>query len=253
MELATPFAPTEIGEPESIPGQPPPSGGASASVALQKTAPVANPEEYPWCTAGKLFFKSDGTDWVGSACVIKRSLLLTVAHNLYDLKSKDWSTHILFDPSYTDGAAPFGSWSYDLCAVPNEWIAGNGYPYDLGVVVMKKGGLSNLDIGNAVGWLGYEINRTYDRSWVEVGYPANLEGGRCMMSDEGQYTRRLDSGAVVGKQSKFEGGSSGAPWLMYGNLDMVNGVHSFHRAANPEEGFSVYFVDWVKDFINKYA
>lgn len=240
-------------EPQGAPGYNPDRDRDRASAtsgkaeALPAPNPVVDPNVYPWRTIGTLFFTSDGKDYVGSACVIAQRGLLTVAHNLYDVKTKSWSDNLWFYPAYDDGGSAYGAWSWDKMWIKDEWNKPGQHAYDVGLVLMREA------IGDAVGWLGYQVDRTVERSWIDVGYPGDLYKGERMMSEEGYYTRMLDDNKVVGKQGEMSEGASGGPWLLFGDNSVLNGLHSFRKPDTyPGEVFSPYFATWVAEFIRSH-
>ncbi|HWM90114.1 MAG TPA: hypothetical protein VN493_05055 [Thermoanaerobaculia bacterium] len=265
--IERPFEPTDLPpstlpppggeEAQDFPGHDPhrerdrTTAGGVKTEGLVAARLVPDPDVYPWRAIGKLFFTADGVDYVGSACVISRDGLLTAAHNLYDVRTKTWSDDLWFYPAYNGGSSVYGSWRWDKMWVPDEWSKLDQEAYDVGLLRMRTSG--GRSVGDVVGWLGYSVDRTVERSWIDVGYPSDEYEGKRMMEEEGAYTRMLDSNKVVGKQGNMSGGASGGPWLLYGNKALVNGLHSFRRAKKyPGEVFSPYFATWVVEFIRSH-
>lgn len=243
----SPGPPPRPAHSRDVPGSAPaPSAGLGA---LGAPTPVPRPEDYPWCTIGKLFFISNGIDYVGSACVIARDGLLTVAHNLYDVRSRSWSKDLWFYPAYDEGSSVYGAWKWNKAWIKEEWYQTDQEAFDVGLIRVDRNS-AGQSLGDVVGWLGYTVDRTPERAWIDVGYPSDIERGRRMIAEEGYYTRMLDHNQVVGKQGSMTGGASGGPWLLYGDLTLVNGLHSFRKERDyPGEVFSPYFSTWVADFI----
>lgn len=232
------------GEQKDIIGYDPTQSKEGSEIDLQAAEPIPNPTKYPWCTVGKLYFTVGSQNYKGSASAIHRNTLLTVAHNLY--LQGVWSENFLFVPALTGGTQPYGSWTYSRQSIMPDWInSGGATSYDVGILRMNEGGRSNQPIGEVVGYLGQTYNRTPSRTWVDVGYPG---GERTMYSDQGDYTRSFDEGSVVGKAGTLGKGVSGGPWLLYGNLSMVNGIHS--ESKSNTEKLSPYFRDSIAQFIN---
>ncbi|MBV8887609.1 MAG: hypothetical protein JO235_26925 [Chroococcidiopsidaceae cyanobacterium CP_BM_RX_35] len=239
------------GDPKTYPGQEPIDKKQEFAL-FQGTIPVLNPTEFPWCTTGKLFLRLGGVDGYGGACVIGKNLLLTAAHLLYDASTEEWSSHIRFEPAYANGKQPFGYWYCEKSFVPEGWSKGLGLSYDLGVVRTKKGGLKELDVGDVVGCLEYKVNCSTKGQWYEVGYPHNHFEGELMMMDLGWLVSEVDDDKIIGKNSSFGRGASGSPWLEYPvTNNVVNGCTSHSDDDRGGEAYSVYFADWVKEFIGK--
>lgn len=221
-----------------------------ADATLRPPVPVSDPDSFPWRTIGKLFFTSDGQDWVGSASVIAREGLLTVAHNLYNIPTRSWSANLWFYPAYDSGGSAYGAFSCREFWVTDEYVHGDR-DYDVGLMRMNEHG--GHPIGAIVGHLGYSINRQPERSWIAVGYPGAYHEGQRMMAEEGHFTRMIDNNMAVGMQGVLAHGTSGGPWLLFGDLAVVNGVHTFGRRLEyPDEVFSPYFGSWVGDFIQRH-
>jgi V8-like Glu-specific endopeptidase len=247
VEVLTPEGAPQ-GAPETHPGHDPDGQALKASDVAFTVTPatrVPNPTQYPWRTVGKLYFSSGGDDYTGSASVIYRNTILTAAHNLY--VGGVWSKDILFVPAYTYPNDPYGSWTWSSASVMPEWIPGENESNDVGTVELRVGGAAGRSIGDVVGYLGYTINRSLPREWDDVGYPRNYDEKRYMYQQPGLYTRSLDGGNTVGKVGDTEGGASGGPWLMPpGDLNFVNGLHSFRQGGDV---FSPYFRTTVGNFI----
>ncbi|MEM9552748.1 MAG: hypothetical protein AAGC60_00695 [Acidobacteriota bacterium] len=222
---------------------------ASSALVFTPATRVADPTAYPWRTVGKLYFTAGGEDFTGSASVIYTNTLITAAHNLWS--GGVWSSDILFVPAFTDGVEPFGSWTWQRASVMPGWQRNENEAYDVGTIEMRTGGHDRRSIGAVVGYLGYTVNRTLPREWTDVGYPRNYQDKRFMYKQPGMYTRSLDRGSIVGKEGDMAGGASGGPWLMPpGDLDLVNGIHSFRNESRyPNEVFSPYFNTAIGDFI----
>ena len=235
------------GEQKDIAGYDPTQSAEGSEIGLPLVgAPVPDPTQYPWRTAGKLYFTAGGQNFLGSASAIHRNTLLTAAHNLYD--KGVWSENFLFIPALTGNTEPFGRWTYYRQFVISAWISsGENEANDVGVLWLNVGGNTNQPIGEVVGYLGQTYNRTLPRDWVDVGYPGSE---RTMYSDQGSYTRSFDSGGTVGKTGTLGSGVSGGPWLSYGDLSLINGIHSFSKSNT--EKCSPYFRDSIAEFINNH-
>jgi V8-like Glu-specific endopeptidase len=214
------------------------------SSAPQMAAPVNDPTQYPWRTVGKLYFTAGGVNYVGTAYSIYTNTLLTAAHNIY--LNGQWSTNFYFVPALlSNGQQPYGYWTYSGYVVLQDWInIEQSAAYDVGIIWLNSGGRTNQPIGGVVGYLGLTFNRTVPRDWFDTGYPGAEQQ---MYTDQGQYTRSYDNGLTVGKVGNLASGVSGGPWLLYGDINTSNGIHSESLTAT--EKLSPYFRDAIGQFI----
>ncbi|OZE13437.1 hypothetical protein CH249_01445 [Rhodococcus sp. 05-2255-3B1] len=212
---------------------------------------VPDPTAYPYRTIGKLFFVSDGKDYVGSASAIAKDGLITAAHNLYDGASRSWSSKIHFVPAYADSVAPFGVWNWNKAWVYDEWVVHDTDAYDVGLIRLDPSS-TGKNIGDLLGYLGMKVERPAEGEWIDIGYPSAIDGGKYMIESDGRYTRSLDGGKVVGKKGKLGKGASGGPWLLRDDPRYVNGIHAFSQAATPDESFSPYFRQSILDFVSRH-
>lgn len=210
--------------------------------AIAAAAPVPDPTAWPWRTIGQLFFNAGGEPFTGTAYAIGTNTLLTAAHNLY--YQGTWSEDLLFVPALAGDHAPFGAWAYVREIVMPDWQVTPSPAYDVGIVWLALGGNNRRPIGEIVGSLGLTYNRTLPRDWIDVGYPGDQ---RTMIADPGSFTRSFDGGRIVGKTGSIGSGASGGPWLLYGNTDFANGIHSASQSA--DEKISPTFRDSIARFI----
>jgi V8-like Glu-specific endopeptidase len=239
-----PVPPT--GEQKDIAGYDPTQSAEGSGIG--GPSPVPSPTTYPWCTVGKLYFVANEKNFVGSACVIHKNVLLTAAHNIYTV-TDGWSQNFIFVPALTGAQKPFGDWVGIAAGPMDEWQKfGTDPSYDVGVVMLKDGGKDNKPIGDVVGWLGqtYNCPITPSLSWVETAYTETT-----MLADTGTYTRSMNNGRVVCKTGELGAGSSGGPWLCGEESKYVNGIVSYAQSAT--ESGSPYFRTEIQNFINKYT
>lgn len=177
---------------------------------------------WPRSIHGKLFFTLGGADYVCSATVAGKSIIITAGHCMSSgdgmLLSK-----ALFCPGYTNGAQnPFmgcyAGWQDGF--VPNKWHLENDQDYDYACLVMPNTGTVVLDkVGIATkGWAGWAVN-FIDVPVMTFGYPqASPFNGREVQQTASVQWYQVDfvSGNQVSNVigSDLTGGASGGGWFL---------------------------------------
>jgi len=213
---------------------------------------VANPLNYPFRTAGKIFFNQAGSGYSGSASMVAPNMLLTAGHCVYS--GGQWSTNMVFYPSYGKRAAtdPMNHIACGRLSCKQSWVDHADRPHDYGLVWMPT------SPGNTIGWLGLLWNApTNGRTWTAVGYPATPNppfNGSTMQEAVG--TMKSNSGGVIGLNGdNMEHGSSGGPWItVWGNEAApgahANGLQSFHVKDGDQFEYGPYFTDEIKSLFD---
>ncbi len=211
------------------PGTPPSSSTDYANYGpFQRWTHFGNYLTYPRSVIGKLFFKQNGNSYVCSATVVQKSTIFTAGHCVSDGQG-NWSTNLLFCPSYYKGSgsgAPHpqrGCWSWTGTAyTPTDWHMYKRIDRDYACVVLSPTGtVHNTKIGNITGWAGMTWNWATRYLVMALGYPAGAPfPGYHIIHVAGVewYERDLSSndGGVVSKYmgNDMTGGSSGGPWFI---------------------------------------
>ena len=261
MQLATQdqFTTAEVQAPNSAPdGQAGVSGGPApedkqplaygTSTAPYTTARVAVTVKgssttaantpvtsYPYRATGKLYFQYAGLTYVCSASLIKKGVLVTAAHCVFDYgkKASGWHSNFVWCPANTSSSGGvYGCYSGGAARVPTTYYNGNDVCTQSGVVcnddiatllVLPKAGVY---AGTKVGWYSYGWNGYSYRASsflgnvtavqvTQLGYPLAFDSGYQMERTDavGWY---YASGSLKNTQigSAQTGGSSGGPWLV---------------------------------------
>lgn len=212
------------------------------------TTPAQQPTEwsYPFRAAGKLFFNDGASTFVCSASLIRRGLVVTAAHCVSKWGERRFYTNIRFVPAFTDGVAPFGTWtgqafvltSYFNGTAANCTVAGIVCDNDIAVIRLLP--QSNAFPGTSTGIYGVGVNgfgfttTTPNKTLInQLGYPVALDGGRLMQRNDSQGERSPSNSDNTLIGSLMTGGSSGGPWLI--NLGMPPALSgtSFGTASTP--------------------
>lgn len=209
---------------------------------------------YPYRCIGKIFFRSNGRDFVCSGASIGNNAIWSAGHCLHRGNNSDdgYSTDVIFVPAYKDGEAPYGQWEAKQLIVRNAWYRdGNpgGLYQDMGGVILYP--LNGKKISEVVGWLGFSWHRGKYQHWTQFGYPAGdpFNGQRLMQNSSSFAYDGSVSGSPkpVGVGSNFTGGASGGPWIVeFGTKNYLNGCNSYKHRDRSEEMYSPYFNENAK-------
>ncbi|WP_087508152.1 trypsin-like serine peptidase [Cellulomonas iranensis] len=259
MAAAVPVAPTFPAPPthagsRSLAGGPGTAVGGTppseSDLWAPRTQPVAQPQDFPYRTVGRLFFLQDGQPRTGSAFVVHASGIMTAAHCL--LMDGHRSTQIVFVPAYQDGQAPFGAWAVDAVGWPDAWAAQQVPAWDVGVGLVRADS-QGRGVGDVVGWAGLRWGGVAG-SWDDVGYPAQptpqfpFDGARPWSSAGARVPWHAVS--TIAKEGDMTGGASGSPWFEPGT-PVVNGVQSWSEAPEARTNVGPEFAAWVGAFYHR--
>lgn len=216
---------------------------------------------FPYSTIGKLFFTIPGRgNYVCSASSVNsnnRSVVWTAGHCVFT-RGVGWHTNFVFVPARRSFANPFGLWTARQAWTLVGWTNGF-FEYDMGALVMNRGGTANLHIGNAVGWLGFLANAARQQHWHLHGYPAaprNLPTTPPGPQFDGEHHELCaatwstnDMGwngpQTIGVGCDKTGGTSGGPWTVDFNsvggfTNMLNGNNSYRYGGGPPNSLRLY-------------
>jgi V8-like Glu-specific endopeptidase len=190
--------------------------------------PVATTKAYPYSATGKLFFHDPSApppgDFICSASVIDRRLVMTAGHCVFDPTSVGTVNDVLFEnflfvPSYDRGAAPFGEWDWASVIIAGAWEFGNGtFPNAQDVALLSmanqdvQGGPAKERIGAVTGTLGWLTQSLKKQHVTMIGWPGNLDAGERMIPSYATAFKNVINNAVE-FGSAMKGGSSGGPWV----------------------------------------
>jgi V8-like Glu-specific endopeptidase len=212
---------------------------------------------YPYRTIGVLFFTQRGIDSRCSAAVVGKNILWTAGHCLHDGSGEPegWSYDVVFVPSYEDGNAPFGNWSYYDLVVRTSWFTSADKRFDFGGVILKQND-DGKSIQEIVGRLGIAFNLDPIQHWFNFGYPVfSPFDGKSMQICAGSFARNDISFTAPIPQAMgcdMTPGSSGGPWIINFsgstvNTNYLNGNNSYRLTNFDEEIYSPYFGDDARD------
>ncbi len=177
---------------------------------------------YPFSAAGQLYFKDGTTQYVCSASLIKRGVIVTAAHCVSSFGQKRFYTNFQFIPARYNTTAPFGIWNGATAYVPTSYFNGTDSCAQKGVIcqndvaVIRLVPQANKFPGTSTGWLGYGYGgygfTPNNLALVnQLGYPVSHDKGMIMQRTDSQgfVSGTLSGNTIWG--SRQTGGSSGGP------------------------------------------
>jgi hypothetical protein len=190
---------------------------------------------YPFSSAGKLFFQINGSSFLCSASLIKPGIAVTAAHCVANYDQSQFYSNWQYVPAYNNGTAPYGVWSAKNVTILTAYYNGTDSCYQYGVICPDDVALINLYTpsglpGTTTGWFGYGYNGySYNSSSqaqiTQLGYPVALDSGGFMerTDSQGFVNTTLSNNTIIG--SLQTGGSSGGPWVVnLGTAPILNGT-----------------------------
>lgn len=222
----------------------------SGDTSINYAAGILDPYYYthfPHSTVGKVFFTSNGQNYVCSGSVLGNNALWTAGHCVFDPNTYTWHSNWTFVPAYYDGYAPYGQWYARELWTLSGWSDYGNLGYDIGSAVLWPNGNS---IAYYTGSLGTWANGPRGVYITAFGYPAAYPFNGQRMAWCQDYTR-LDyniNPATNGMGCNMTGGASGGPWIyqyVYNSTsgNYVNGVNSYKYNNDPNSIYSPYFGD----------
>lgn len=205
-------------------------------------------------TAGKVFFRRKGKDYVCSGSTIPskyNNVVLTAGHCVY--MSKHWDTKFYYVPYYHNGKAPFGGYSGKTLYTTSQWYKHNNklsyaFQYDIGMVTTRiwKG----HHVGTRTGWNGIMFSAATTHNIWDFGYPAESPYHGKKMHLEHRRAHRWGKRYALIIKSKWTGGCSGGPWLYlykkHRRWGYAYGVNSIGPSHGTGWLATPYFGAWAK-------
>jgi V8-like Glu-specific endopeptidase len=179
---------------------------------------------YPYRAVGKLFFNitSTGYSWC-TGSMIMPGIVVTAGHCVADFGKKKFQSGWQFVPGYSNGTAPYGTWTVKEAFVPTAYYDGTESCAQSGVVcegdvaVLVLNTQKGMYLGNTVGWFGYAYGTGFTSGGhaqiTQIGFPTGLDSADYMERTDAQCftSSKSSNNHIIG--SNENGGASGGPWV----------------------------------------
>jgi V8-like Glu-specific endopeptidase len=186
--------------------------------------PAVLMKTFPYRASGWwLHQHQDGSWWICTASLIKRSLLVTAGHCVYE-QGKGWIKDGYFYPGATgmNGGTqvkPYGYARLYQAWTWTAWVNGAalGTGQDVGVVVLKNRAGTKIEMGTYTGYYGFCYLNCLQNYWFlsQLGYPVNYYSANSMTQSQHLVAKgTVWASWATGDHawgSGMEGGSSGGP------------------------------------------
>jgi V8-like Glu-specific endopeptidase len=187
------------------------AGGRTTSAQWQGGGAVAR-------TTGKIFFTLSGTDYVcsGSSVASANSdVAVTAGHCVTD-GSGNWATNWTFVPGYSNGNAPYGSFTARRFFVASQWTTSANEDYDVAFAALNTASPDGVPVHvvSAVGGMGVAFG-TQEGQVDAFGYPSEppYNGASLYYCAGGTSPDPYHATSDMGLDCAMTEGSSGGPWL----------------------------------------
>ncbi len=196
----------------------------------------ADVNEYPFSTAGKLYFtEGDGSEHSCSAQFVASNVLLTAAHCVRDKETGEYYTNFKFHQGYRKGEEKDKIYGVSA-ATRSSWVVGGGEDtnrkVDYGFIITET--------ESQLGWLGVEIGFNYD-DFYAIGYPSNYSDGKVLQQVNG-HNAGVEDGVAAMSNNPYGSGASGGAWI----VDKEDGGYAIgnnasHKHDDPNTDYGPYY------------
>jgi len=182
--------------------------------------------ELPTATHGKVYFTSDGVDYVCSGTALtsaNESVVWTAGHCVHEGPG-DFHVNWVFVPAYRDGERPFGTFSASTLLTTDRWAAAGDFGHDLGAATVHP--VASISLTDTIGGgRGVAFNYNRQQQYLAHGYPAakKFSGQRLRVCDAPWgLDDTSTSPPSIGIGCDMTGGSSGGGWVVGNDVYSVN-------------------------------
>jgi hypothetical protein len=216
-------------------------------------------------TEGKVFFTSNGVNYVCSASIVYsegRDEVWTAGHCVYDPGTGTWNYNWVFVPAYDHNWRPYGTWYAKQLWSTSGWIGGGDFSNDIGVAIMWQnwnwGTYSYWHIADYLGGQGITWNQSKYQYVTALGYPAAYPfDGESLWACTGgtapEWTFLWWSANTLKLPCDMTGGSSGGGWITNfseWSWGYVNGHNDYKYDNDPYTMYSPYYGDNAGNLFN---
>ena len=159
---------------------------------------------------GALFVRADSTDHFCTASVVAspaKDLLITAAHCINGGDGSGYTQDIVFIPDYSDGNAPYGTWTTERLLVAPQWAQSADPNFDVGFVVLQSHNGENIQ--DLLGGSQLAVDSGYRYLVRVTGYPDSADAPITCFN----FTSRQSATQLQFNCAGYTGGTSGSPWV----------------------------------------
>ncbi|MCC7279328.1 MAG: trypsin-like serine protease [Chromatiaceae bacterium] len=201
------------------------TGGVPYTTSRVDTVGNNVSKTYPYSAAGKLYFKDGAGNFVCSASLIKRGVIVTAAHCVSLFGANRFYTNFQFVPAKYKTLAPFGVWTAESISIKTSYFNGTDPCAVRGIVcandvaVIRLAPQSGAFPGTRTGWFGYGAGgygfTPNNLALInQLGYPVSHDSGNIMQRTDSQGVVSPSNSNNTVWGSRQTGGSSGGPELV---------------------------------------
>lgn len=190
---------------------------------------IKNTKANPYRKVVRLYMQYPDGVYVGSGTMIAPNLVLTAAHNVYNIDTDKWASKVSVVPAQNGGSRPYGTYTASNYYVLRDYksISGrNQFQQDVAVVRLSR------NVSSSVGYLPISTGGHVGQRVQVTGYPSySRSKSNYMYTMFGNIGQR--DGNVFYYTIDTEGGQSGGPVL--NSKNQIVGVHvsSYSRVGSP--------------------
>ena len=168
-------------------------------------------------TTGKVFFSMGSDDYVCSGSTVASAnsdVVVTAAHCVQSTGT--WATNWTFVPGYSNGNAPYGSYTARQFYVSSPWTSQANNDYDVAFVTVNQDSLGgdSVPVAQEVGGQGIKFG-VQPKVVTVFGYPSDppYNGQQLFYCSGATKSDPYHATTDAGVRCEMTAGSSGGPWL----------------------------------------
>jgi V8-like Glu-specific endopeptidase len=169
-------------------------------------------------TTGKVFFSMGSDDYVCSGSTVASAnsdVVVTAAHCVKN-GTGTWATNWTFVPGYSNGNAPYGSYTARQFFISAPWSSQANNDYDVAFVTVNQAsvGGASVPVDQEVGGQGIKFG-TRPKVTTVFGYPSDppYNGQQLFYCSGATKPDPYHATSDAGVRCEMTAGSSGGPWL----------------------------------------